>query len=573
MAQPWALKPLLVISFIQGSARVSDPAARRTEGLLFLGETYGRSLWLGLETGHNSPLTGHNGVLKPLLVVSFILVTLATVTSQLPAADVPVKQPRLRVAALQFGIAPEPNAATASRTGARAGRVLGPLKTTVVLLDDGTTRLCLVTTHFGGTMPVNVSELFRDTIARDLQLPMSHLLIFSSHNHSSVSFATNGVPIYATQAEAVPRAQLLPIGEKFLDSLRSHAKRLPEMLQLVTVWWAEGREDRITYNRKGRRADGTTYFMREEDRVRVGEDFNGDIDTQAPVVVLKNEAGEVVVALTQFTGHPVTSYHPERPVVFGEWPQVACDRLAAHFDKQGNAPVGFLQGCAGDVNSKEMFCGGIERSTEFGRMLGQSYIDALERLQPSRRDGLDFAMEKVNVPLAPLPPRQVLVDESKEMDDFIRRANSGDEDTLSCVGLNFPRALTPAYRGRLVELIRPWNQWALGRHEQGRADSVPKHLEMDIAVIRIGDVGIVGMPCEPFQGIGRQTRRHSPLPMSIPCAYMNASHGYITDGPNTGDREYMSAFYRYTKFRPPLEKPAGDVMAKRAVEVLSRFAK
>jgi hypothetical protein len=289
--------------------------------------------------------------------------------------------------------------------------------------------------------------------------------------------------------------------------------------------------------------------------------------------VFKNGTGQVVAALVQFTGHPVTSYHPERPVVFGEWPQVASDLLAGHFEGEGTVPVGFLQGCAGDVNSKEMFSGGVERATEFGRMLGQSYVDALAKLEPSRRDGLDFGLEKVNVPLAPLPAAEVLSAELKEMDDFIRRAKSGDEDTLSCVGLNFPRALTPAYRARLVELIRPWNQWALGLHEQGRAGSVAKHLKMEIAVIRIGDVGIVGMPCEPFQGIGRQIRRHCPLPVGIPCAYMNASHGYITDGPNTGDREYMSAFYRYTKFRPPLKRPAGDVIAERAVEVLSQFAK
>ena len=50
-------------------------------------------------------------------------------------------------------------------------------------------------------------------------------------------------------------------------------------------------------------------------------------------------------------------------------------------------------------------------------------------------------------------------------------------------------------------------------------------------------------------------------------------YGYITDGPNTGDREYMSSFYRYTKYRPPLAKPAGDVLAQRAVEILDRFAK
>jgi hypothetical protein len=507
-----------------------------------------------------------------VLAVSVFLGAGATAKCQLLAAHAAEPQPRLHAAALQFGIAPEPNAATASRTGARAHRVVGPLKTTVLLLDDGATRLCLVTTHFGDTTRVNVCELLREAIARDLQLPTSHVLLLSSHNHSSVSLAANGVAIYESQASGVPQADLLPIGEKFLDNLRSHAKRLPEMLQPVTVWWAGGREDRITYNRKGRRADGTTYFMREEDRGLVGKDFNGDIDTQALVVVLKNEAGQVVAALAQFTGHPVTSYHPERPVVFGEWPQVACDRLAEHFDERCNTPVGFLQGCAGDVNSKEMFCGGVERATEFGHMLGQSYIEALANLQPSHRDGLDFALEEVPVPLAPLPPRRVLIDELKEMDDFIRRAKSGDEDTLSCVGLNFPRALTPAYRARLVELIRPWNQWALDLHEQGRVDSVPKHLGIEMAVIRLGDIGIVGMSCEPFQGIGRQIRRRSPLPISIPCGYTNASHGYITDGPNTGDREYMSSFYRYTKFRPPLAKPAGDVMAERAVEVLKRFA-
>ncbi len=510
--------------------------------------------------------------LNPFPAISLILVLWAIPTAQLPAADAPAKQPALRAASLQFGVAPEPNAATGSRTGARAGRVVGPLDSTITLLDDGPTRVCLVTTHFAGTTAANVAQLFRDTLASDLQIPASHVLIFSSHNHSSATLATNGVSAYAAYNEAAPQAELSPIGERLLKELRSHARRLPQMLQPVTVWWAEGHEDRITYNRKGRRADGTTYFMREEDRALIGEDFHGDMDTQAPVVVLKNKAGQVVVALTQFTGHPVTSYHPEKPVVFGDWPQVACDRLAEHLDESGEIPISFLQGCAGDVNSKEMFCGGVERATQFGNMLGQSYIEALPALRPSQRDGLDYALTEVNVPLAPLPPRQVLIDELKEMDDFIQRANSGDEDTLACVGLNFPHALTPAYRARLVELIRRWNQWALELYDQGNSESVQKHLELDVAVIRIGDVGIVGMCGEAFQGIGRQIRSQSPLPISIPVGYMNGSHGYITDGPNTGDREYMSAFYRYTKFRPPLKKPAGDVMADRAVKFLKQFA-
>jgi len=480
--------------------------------------------------------------------------------------------PRLRIAALQFGIAPEPDAESDSRTGVRAVEVVGPLKTTVMLLDDGAARVCLVTTHFGWTTPVNVCELFRRTIADDMELSESHVLLFTSHNHCCVAFASNAVQAYGSGGQDVEPAELLPIGESFLAALRDHARRLPELLQPVTVWWAEGCEERITYNRKGRRADGTSYFMRESDRTLLGSDFSGDIDTQAPVVAFRGTSGNTIAALTQFTGHPVTAYHPEKPVVFGEWPQVACDALSEHFDQRGDVPVGFLQGCAGDVNSKEMMFGDVQRSTEFGRMLGRTYIDAAKELHRSERDGLDFAVETVSVPLAPLPPHETLSAELKEMDDFIERARAGDQNTLSCAGQNFPQSLSPEFRAGLVEMIRAWNVWALGLHEEGRADSVPEHLEMEIAVIRVGDVGIVGMPCEPFQGIGRQIRRDSPLPISIPCGYTNVSHGYITDSINTGDQEYMSAHYRYTRFRPPLKKPAGDVLAQHAVRILSRFA-
>ena len=45
--------------------------------------------------------------------------------------------------------------------------------------------------------------------------------------------------------------------------------------------------------------------MREEDRDRMGVDFNGDIDRQAPVVVFRNGQGQPVAAWVQFTGHPV----------------------------------------------------------------------------------------------------------------------------------------------------------------------------------------------------------------------------------------------------------------------------
>jgi hypothetical protein len=220
-----------------------------------------------------------------------------------------------------------------------------------------------------------------------------------------------------------------------------------------------------------------------------------------------------------------------------------------------------------------MFRGDVALSERYGRMLGESYIQALDTLQPSNRDGLDYAVEKVQIPLGPLPSEETLKAEIAEMEEFIRRAAAGDQkNTLACVGLNFPRELTPAYRGKLIEAVLPWSQWALELRRAGRADAAARHLEVEIQALRLGDVGIVGILFEPFQGIGRRIRAGSKLPLTIPCGYTNVSYGYLTDGPNTGDGEYMSAHYRYSKFRPPYEKPAGDVLALNAVEMLNRFA-
>ena len=486
--------------------------------------------------------------------------------SKQTAAD---QSPRLCVAALEFAITPNADEPTDVRNGARATEIVSGLKTMVMLLRDGDTQLCLITTHFGPSIPVNLSRLIRQTVADDLGIPASHVLIFTSHNHTSVALARNGVLAYNAYRDEAPSVELLPVGQEFLTALRNQVGKLSARLEPVTVWSAEGREKRITYYRKGRSQNGTTYLMREEDRQLLGEDYQGDVDHEAPLVVFKNDSGEAVAALAQFTGHPVTAFHPERTLVFGEWPQIACDLVGDQLD----APIGFLQGCAGDVNSKEMFTGGPKRSTEFGQMLAETYLDAITDLKPSKRDGLEVVIECVPVPLTPLPSREVLEEELAEIDDFMKRAESGDEDTRSCVGQNFPEALTPQYRAWLVSLVRPWNLWALDLHERGLADSVSDVQEMEIAVIRIGDVGIAGLPCEPFQNIGRQIRAQSTLPLTIPCGYMNVNHGYITDSENTGDNEYMSAHYRYTKFRAPLKKPAGDVLAQEAAVHLNRMAK
>ncbi|MDQ3624799.1 MAG: hypothetical protein M3463_20340 [Verrucomicrobiota bacterium] len=193
-----------------------------------------------------------------------------------------MKKPRLRAASLEFAITPNAGGPTAGKTGAVVEKVAGSLKSTITLLENGDLRLCLVTTHLNSPKAANVSPTFRRAVAEELSLPLSHVLLFVSHNHTDLKMASNQLEKYETLAippsEGLPQPKLLPPGRDLLEKLRSHARRLPAMLQPVTVWWAEGSEGRITYNRKGRRADGSTYLMREEDRDLMGADFSGDID-------------------------------------------------------------------------------------------------------------------------------------------------------------------------------------------------------------------------------------------------------------------------------------------------------
>lgn len=493
--------------------------------------------------------------------------------------------PELRAAATAFRLIPaaEGPVATASKTGASAHRVVEPLETVVLLLESAGRRIVVIMTHLSSPIQRNVSEELRRIAAESVGTKPDQVCIFSSHNHSDFLIAANGFEPYQVEAAEPPPVEWLPVGERFVALLRSAVGGLPERLVPVTVHHAIASEDRITYNQKGRRADGSTYFMREEDRLLIGTDFRGDVDTQAPLVVLEDRAGRAVAAIVQFAGHPVTSYHPERPVVHGDWPQKAChvvgDALARRDAGRGRpadgqpVPVGFLQGCAGDVNSKGMLSAdGVARAEEFGRMLGGRLAAVIPDVRPSVRGGCDLAVTRVGVPLGPLPPRPEIVAELAEIDEFIRRAAEGDADTLFCAGLNFPRALSPAYRGKLVETIRPWYEWALEQHATGKAGDLPRSLDVEVVSIRLGDVGILGMPCEPFLGIGRLARSECRLPLVIPCGYTNMSHGYIPDAPNVGDREYMSSFYRYTRFRTPFARPAGDVMALRGVDALHRMA-
>jgi len=489
------------------------------------------------------------------------------------------KEPVLKAAARTFSVTPETGEDTDSRTGAKIQKVIGDLKTTVVLLEYGKSRLCFLTSPLrveGGpisTSTFNIANLniaSKALIGRELKLTPDQIVAATSHNHTIPRVIIKNPEAWGREGVLPSESESNKTGRQFMEQLTLAVRGLDKELVPVVVEWGISQETRITYNRRGRRPDGRTYLIREEDRIELGEDYKGLIDPDAVVVILRGMDGKPVTALTFFTGHPVTGYNPETLVSFGQWPQVACEKLSTYLD---GIPVAFFQGCCGDINSKYMLTGTIEQAQEFGELLGDSFIKATNELHTSKRSDLKWLRHKVDIPLDELPDSLSIKRDLASIDDFIRRGDSGDENTLECVGMNFPKALSPPYRARLVELVRPWHVWALEQHRKGKAAETPKSLPVEIVVARFGDIGYVGMPFEPFVMTGLKIRKETPLPCVLPCGYTDGGYGYIPDASACNDREYMAGFYRYTGNRPPYRAPGGDAIADAAIPILSEFSR
>src|ERR1700722_11236369 len=169
----------------------------------------------------------------------------------------------LEVAAPPFS--PSSSVGAATRRGIPVAEVFGPLQTTIFLLRRGETRLCFISTScFADGFPY--SNVVRRNVGAILALDRGQIALFSTHNHSTVLVA--GMSQFAgrmPEPEALlPEEEMTDFGRALLRQLEEAARTLAGKLEPVTVAWALGRERRISYNRKGRRADGSTYLMRDE---------------------------------------------------------------------------------------------------------------------------------------------------------------------------------------------------------------------------------------------------------------------------------------------------------------------
>jgi hypothetical protein len=347
----------------------------------------------------------------------------------------------------------------------------------------------------------------------------------------------------------------------FAEEIDSYCASLAGKFQPAEVSWGTAVQDQLTYNRKGRRKNGDSFYLWEEERSRFKSADKGPIDDTASVVRFDDASGAPLALLAHFTGH---SGHPadvEKSGLVPGYAGWAMLQLSKPFHP--HYPVsGFLQGCAGDVNAKYLGKG-PRRAREVGVALGKSFVEAAVSGRHIEQPLLAFAQANAVLRYASLPSKEQLQRDRCEVVEFLQKLDAGDGDARVVLGCNLPKTMLLEERSAVARRLLRWCEWALG------GPLLVDRVNVPIQVLALGkDVAFVFMPGEPFVGIGLSIRERSPFPLTLPVAYTNSlSPGYIGQAKDLNDRDYMSGYHRQA-LTAPFAKPWGDMIAFKALELL-----
>jgi hypothetical protein len=165
-------------------------------------------------------------------------------------------------------------------------------------------------------------------------------------------------------------------------------------------------------------------------------------------------------------------------------------------------------------------------------------------------------------------PASELEAERKEIEDFMRRCKAG---ALHVLSYRFSEGTPWQQRRTMGERLLHWTDWALQQVREGQPLPT-KEIKLPLQIVTLSrDIALVFLPGEPFAGVGLTIRERSPFGLTIPVAWSNLTHpGIIPQGKDLEDGDQLSAAYRFHN-RAQYTKPAGDMLAFKALELLNEM--
>jgi neutral ceramidase len=362
----------------------------------------------------------------------------------------------------------------------------------------------------------------RSLVAQAAGLPSESVAVGTTHNHSvPVTVELGGAWIRRN------RGLVAPYVESVFDAIGRAAAEAAAALRRVRVGTATGSSP-LAVNRRMTTPDG---------RAAVGLAPDRSSDPTLTVVRLDGDDDRPVATLVHYACHPII-LGPDNTFVTPEYPGIV--------KRVVEAAVGghclFVQGACGDVGPSELFVPELATYRRLGAMIGHEAAGTAFRAgwrshRQRLREGeasawiASFEYEPDEEPdgdvrlaheILPLPLRDDLGD-----------PHAWRAEAERCEDEAYAARAAGAPDGELRELtVR--TKFARMRAERAAALAGLAAYPLLVHGIRLGPVGLVGVPVELFSELGLAIRDRSPHATTLVSAYWNGYRNYL---PTDAERE------------------------------------
>lgn len=387
-----------------------------------------------------------------------------------------------------------------------------PLKIRCLLLDDGATRFVLVVCDLLGLSRDFTSDT-AEMIERQTCIPARNVVIACIHTHSGPA------SIFLQDCGAVDEDWLGSLQQSIVGCVETAAGRLkPSALSYATSSCDIGR------NRAAKRSDSLN-----------------SIDRQVAVLLIRDACtGKADALLVNYACHPVVL--TEKNLFFSaDFPSYTVDALERELGYDACAI--FTLGCGGDINPIEggTFC----VAEKIGNKLADSVIQNVLR-NPSRLCGLDpvILVKSISVTL----PLSHNLDEN----NLIQGINLYQEqiEMAKKAGDIILQKASAAYLHWAENMLRRMNEGGLERE-----------INVELKMIRIGELIIISIPFEVFHGIGARIKEHFGLQNTLVLSLANGDYGYLPSKDLYDNAEYETRqAFKFYGYPGPICREAEDIL-------------
>ena len=360
---------------------------------------------------------------------------------------------------------------------------------------------------------------FKATITAETGIPAEAIFVHATHTHTGGRLGFNDV---WSDAEAEYRAQCL-------RSAVEAARLALADLKKAKMGYGFSEAKNVAFNRRYLMKDGsfrTNPGVNNPDIVKC----IGLLDERVNVLRFTREDGTNLV-LVNFGNHPDTVGGTK---ISADWPGFTRRIFEKAID--GTKCI-FFNGAQGDVNHVNVFPKGGDLNDMFmdfdnvsrgygharhlGNVMAGAVMQVYDKVAYTDVDKIDYLQSWVYVPLNKAKP--------EDMDGFRRTVelhNAGRDDELPYQGM----MLTTVVAEALMKV---------------KIENYPDELPLLLSGVRIGGAAFIGIPGEPFTGVGLGLKEAKGWDMILPCCNTNDKEGYfpMKDSFDEGGYEARSSIF------------------------------